>query len=249
MRRLKIVFAGMVLIIACGLLAASPQQTGGGQGAGGTGSVSVVGAGTLTSTAIVTGGGTTTIQTPSATSTLSAAGNMALPGTITLASATPCTGGTGGYLCNGEGTAPTAAANIDELSADATLHDWAVNANGGVKKLVASAIGYNSGSISSSVGITNIATAANFPTGEYELNCDVVVTAVGSSPTLTVVIGWTDISGTARTKNCVTSTATISDTPITQAITSNGSAAITVTQTLAVSTATWQTTAAITRLQ
>lgn len=54
----------------------------------GTGTVTVVSAGSLTSTAIVTGGGTTTLQTPSATSTLSSGGNMSLAGTLT-------TGGSG----------------------------------------------------------------------------------------------------------------------------------------------------------
>ena len=51
----------------------------------GSGTVTVVGAGNLTSTAIMTGGGTTTAQTPSATSTLSSAGNMSLAGTFTAA--------------------------------------------------------------------------------------------------------------------------------------------------------------------
>lgn len=109
--------------------------------------------------------------------------------------------------------------------------------------------GYNSGSVSASIGSTNIASSTNFPTGQYLLNCDVVVTATGTSPTLAVTIGWTDISGTTRTKTCTTGVVTVSDNPITQTITSNGSAAITVTQTLAVSTATWQTTVALTRLQ
>jgi hypothetical protein len=135
------------------------------------------------------------------------------------------------------------------LYCNSTLHDWAVNANGGVNKLVGSSIGYNSGSVSASIGSTNIATSANFPTGQYILSCDVAVTAVGSAPTLAVTIGWTDITGTARTKTCTTGVVAISDNPVTQTITSNGSAAITVTQTLAVSTATWWTTVAITRLQ
>lgn len=50
----------------------------------GSGTVSVVGAGSLTSTALVTGGGTTLTQTPSATATLTAAGNMSLPGTLAV---------------------------------------------------------------------------------------------------------------------------------------------------------------------
>jgi len=45
---------------------------------GGSGTVTVVGAGSLTSTALVTGGGTATLQTPSATSTLDASGNLAV---------------------------------------------------------------------------------------------------------------------------------------------------------------------------
>jgi hypothetical protein len=44
----------------------------------GTGTVSVVSSGSLTSTALVTGGGTTTLQTPSATSTLSSSGVLQL---------------------------------------------------------------------------------------------------------------------------------------------------------------------------
>lgn len=48
----------------------------------GGGTVTVVGAGALTSTAFVTGGGTTTLQTPSATSTLSAGGNASFAGTL-----------------------------------------------------------------------------------------------------------------------------------------------------------------------
>ncbi len=42
----------------------------------GSGTVTVVGAGSLTSTALVTGGGTTTLQTPSATTTLDSSGNL-----------------------------------------------------------------------------------------------------------------------------------------------------------------------------
>jgi hypothetical protein len=46
------------------------------------GTVTVVGAGSLTSTALVTGGGTTLLQTPSSTSTLDASGNLTIPGTL-----------------------------------------------------------------------------------------------------------------------------------------------------------------------
>ena len=181
---------------------------------------------------------------------LTTSGAMTFAGPISAGSGAPaCTGGTAGAVCGNEGTDPSTASGVDELIPDATKHDWIVQSNGGVAKLLGSSIGYNSGSISASVGSTNVATTANFPTGQYILSCDVAVTAVGSSPTLAVTIGWTDITGTARTKTCTTGVVTVSDNPVMQTITSNGSAAITVTQTLAVSTATWWTTVGLMRLQ
>lgn len=56
------------------------------------GTVTVVSAGSLTSTAIVTGGGTTTLQTPSATSTMDSSGNMSLAGTLTVGNAATTAG-------------------------------------------------------------------------------------------------------------------------------------------------------------
>ena len=55
-------------------------------GGGGSGDVTVVGGGSLTSTAVMTGGGAEECQTPSAISTLSAGGNMVLAGTLTTGS-------------------------------------------------------------------------------------------------------------------------------------------------------------------
>jgi hypothetical protein len=126
---------------------------------------------------------------------------------------------------------------------------FSVDNQGGCGGAPPAPIGYNSGSISASVGSTVVANVAQFPKGQYLLACDVVVTAVGSSPTLATTIGWTDISGTARTKTCTTGVVAISDNSVTQTITSNGTANITVTQTLAVSTATWQTTVSVLKLQ
>lgn len=160
-----------------------------------------------------------------------------------------CSPGTGGVWCASEGTNPTAAASVDMLVANSTLHDWAVLANNGVQKLLGSSIGYNSGSVSASIGSTNVASSANFPTGQYHLDCDLIVTAVGSSPQILVTIGWTDIAGASKTATCHTGVVTTTDFPFSQTITSNGSAAITVTQTLSVSTATWQTMIGLTRLQ
>jgi len=50
---------------------------------GGAGTVTVVGAGNLISTALVTGGGSQTAQTPNAQATMDASGNIATQGTIT----------------------------------------------------------------------------------------------------------------------------------------------------------------------
>lgn len=58
----------------------------------GTGTVTVVGAGALTSTALVTGGGTTTLQTPSATATMDSSGNISTPGTLTVGNAATTAG-------------------------------------------------------------------------------------------------------------------------------------------------------------
>ncbi len=70
----------------------------------GSGTVTVVGAGSLTSTALVTGGGTTTLQTPSATATLDSSGNISTPGSII----TGAGGSVAGYIAFGQGTAPSA---------------------------------------------------------------------------------------------------------------------------------------------
>ena len=55
-----------------------------GTGGGGAGTVTVVGAGNLTSTAIVTGGGLQTAQTPSTTATMDTSGNISTPGTLSV---------------------------------------------------------------------------------------------------------------------------------------------------------------------
>lgn len=72
----------------------------------GTGTVTVVGAGNLTSTALVTGGGTQTIQTPNASATLDSSGNLAV-NSIALGGATNACDGTAGCYQLGQGTAPS----------------------------------------------------------------------------------------------------------------------------------------------
>ncbi len=59
----------------------------------GTGTVTVVSSGSLCSTCIVTGGGTTTLQTPNSSSTMDSSGDMALAGTLGVTGATTLTGG------------------------------------------------------------------------------------------------------------------------------------------------------------
>jgi len=61
----------------------------------GSGTVTVVGAGSLTSTALVTGGGSQALQTPSATTTLDASGNLNLAGKLNKVTVTaPATSAT-----------------------------------------------------------------------------------------------------------------------------------------------------------
>lgn len=103
----------------------------------GSGTVTVVGAGNLTSTAFVTGGGSQSLQTPSATSTLDSSGNAVFAGTVTATgvstgtSPPPLTAGTGGADAWAEGTVPTVgpATAVDVCYADATQHGLLCNFN------------------------------------------------------------------------------------------------------------------------
>ena len=80
--------------------------------------VAVVGAGSLISTAIVTGGGSQTAQTPSATTTLDSSGNISTPGSITTGASTSLAG----TVSLTGGTAPSAAAsNTINISAPASV--------------------------------------------------------------------------------------------------------------------------------
>jgi hypothetical protein len=67
----------------CTSVAANNWVQIGGSG-GGSGTVTVVGSGNLVSTAIMTGGGAQTAQTPSGTATLDASGNFSTPGGATF---------------------------------------------------------------------------------------------------------------------------------------------------------------------
>lgn len=73
----------------------------------GAGTVTVVSAGALTSTALVTGGGTTTLQTACATCTLTSAGVLTVNSLSLGGSTSACTGGTAGCTQFDQGTAPS----------------------------------------------------------------------------------------------------------------------------------------------
>jgi hypothetical protein len=81
----------------------------------GTGTVTVVSSGSLTSTAIVTGGGTTTLQTPSATATVDASGNVVAHSFSTSG------GSTAGYFSMPQGTANTPGSNSVGFQAPASV--------------------------------------------------------------------------------------------------------------------------------
>lgn len=87
---------------------------------GGSGTVTVVGAGSLTSTALVTGGGTTTVQTPSATATMDSSGNISTPGSFT----TGAGGSAAGYLQMGQGTSPSLGTTAVTLYAPASVTSY-----------------------------------------------------------------------------------------------------------------------------
>lgn len=90
------------------------------QASGGSGTVTVVGAGTLTSTALVTGGGTQTVQTAAATATMDSSGNISTPGTVAS--------GVGGSAAGGvqmtQGTAPTAGTTAITLHAPTSVTSY-----------------------------------------------------------------------------------------------------------------------------
>jgi hypothetical protein len=93
---------------------------------GGAGTVTVVSSGSLTSTALVTGGGTTTLQTPAATATMDSSGNISTPGSIT----TGAGGSAAGYIEMGQGTAPSAGTTAVTLAAPASVTSYIIELMG-----------------------------------------------------------------------------------------------------------------------
>lgn len=90
----------------------------------GSGTGNVTNSGTLTSTAIATGAGTTVIQTPSATTTLDSSGNMAVAGNLTVSGTSGISvsgGSVAGAVTVTEGTAPSLTANAFKIYAPADV--------------------------------------------------------------------------------------------------------------------------------
>ncbi len=87
-------------------------DSGGPCGSGGTGTVTVVGAGNLVSTALVTGGGSQAVQTPASTATMDSSGNISTPGTMTTGAGS---GVSGKYTFNG-GTSGSAAITVPAVA-------------------------------------------------------------------------------------------------------------------------------------
>jgi hypothetical protein len=118
-----------------------------------------------------------------------------------------CTPGTGGANCYGEGTAPTAAASVGEIYADSTLHDLAIQANGGNAKLVESV---NPSPIHSTGNVAAISTATLCASaagncnqaGMYHVHWAFTQTGTACGTPgaggVTFLLTWTDFNGTAH---------------------------------------------------
>ena len=129
----------------------------------------------------------------------------ALGGVATGNGPPACVAGTGGALCQGEGTAPAAAVAVGQLYTDSTLHDMAIQTNGGAAKLVHSTA---PGSIHST-GLTGAVSTAtlcassggvcNQP-GQYRVDWNFVENGTACTTPgpggVTFLLTWTDNSGT-----------------------------------------------------
>ena len=153
----------------------------------GSGTVTVVGGGNLTSTDCVTGGGSQTLQTPSANCTVDAAGNIKANSISVGATPPAITPGTGGGIVSGEGTDPSVgfpAAAVDGCIADSTAHGYVCSFNNDALKPMTRTIA----SGTSALG-----------TGAITANtCAAVVTTAATGTVSTDTITWSpnvDISG------------------------------------------------------
>lgn len=101
-------------------------------GGAGTGTVTTVGGVNLTSTAIVTGGGSKNLQTPNVSATMDASGNISTPGSLTTGAGSAVAGS----LTLGQGTLPALGTTAVTIGAPAAVTSYerilegAVNSSG-----------------------------------------------------------------------------------------------------------------------
>ncbi len=199
------------------LPSAIPIANVGSAGLSGTAPISIASTGviSITSPLPIANGGTGAATVAAGTVFGNPTGSTAAPSFTTapvvtsIGTGTPptCTAGTGGVFCAGEGTAPTAASAVGQLYADSTLHDLAVQANGGGKGIV-----WHSapGQIRSTGLVAAVSTAtlcaatagACIQAGHYTVQWTFYEsgTACGTPGTggVTFLLTWTDGNGTAH---------------------------------------------------
>lgn len=174
------------------------------------GTVVVVGSGNLTNTACVTGGGSQSIQTPSANCTIDASGNAVVNSIATGTSPPALTPGSGGAIACAEGTVPSVgpASGVDVLYCDSTAHTMLLSRNNGSYFPIAQVIFEGTLALgTSAIGSAACAAAATV-TATGLVTTDVVTASFNGDPTavtgyipLTAGGLWMVVYPTANTIN------------------------------------------------
>lgn len=134
-------------------------------------------------------------------------GTITILGALSAGTSPPaCTTGSAGALCLNEGTAPTAVASVGQIYCDSTLHDCAVQANGGGAKLIESvAAKVHLTAQTASIGTATLcgATAgACNQAGQYRVKWDFIETGTACSNvtagSITFALTWTDSNATSH---------------------------------------------------
>lgn len=162
-----------------------PSPILGSSSSGGSGTVTVVGAGTLTSGKCVTGGGSQTIQTPSSNCSVDSSGNLTANSVGTGATPPALTPGTGGAFGCTEGTAPSVgvASGVDVVYCDSTAHTLLLSRNGASYFPVAQAIFQGTLALgTSAIGSAACSSAATV-TATGVATTDVVTASFNGDPT------------------------------------------------------------------
>lgn len=169
-------------------------------GGGGSGTVTVVSSGNLTSTAVATGGGSQTIQTPSATTTLDTSGNFSTPGSYAA--------GVGGSVAGGaqftQGTAPSAGTTSVTIHAPTSVTSYTMVLP------AASATGFMLGTNASNVNTISYVGSSGSGSVCLTTSCSMTTPVLGTptSGTLTNATGylWANLASPPFIKNAQTGT-------------------------------------------